>query len=162
VIAALDKTGVDLIDISGGTYFPGARSTSDSGGKGPYFTDFAKRARSVTAKPLMVTGGFKRLEQAVNTVADGAADVVGLARALALKPSLPNSWRSGRDTEPAFPRFTDPPEGGITAWYTMRLTEVAEDRATLMAADLELAISQYEARDRDRTEIWLRHFSMPG
>lgn len=44
MIAALDGTELDLIDISGGTYFPGARSASDSGGKGPYFVDFAKRA----------------------------------------------------------------------------------------------------------------------
>ncbi len=59
VISALDKTGIDLIDISGGTYFPGAKSASDGAGSGPYFLYFAKRARERTGKPLMVTGGFK-------------------------------------------------------------------------------------------------------
>ncbi|MFQ3247234.1 MAG: hypothetical protein ACI9SP_003889 [Arenicella sp.] len=29
VVSALDKTSIDLTDISGGTYFPGAKSASD-------------------------------------------------------------------------------------------------------------------------------------
>ena len=123
VVAALDQSTVDLIDISGGTYFPGAKSASDGTRGGPYFTQFAKRARSVTNKPLMLTGGFKTRAQADDAVASGAVDIVGLARALVLEPSLPNLWKAGQKPEPDFPRFTDAPEGGITAWYTMRLTE---------------------------------------
>lgn len=41
VIAAVDHLAVDLIDISGGTYFPGVASSSDRVGPGPYFVDFA-------------------------------------------------------------------------------------------------------------------------
>ncbi len=37
VVAALDGSSIDLIDISGGTYFPGAKSASDRAGRGPYF-----------------------------------------------------------------------------------------------------------------------------
>lgn len=51
VIAALDQTAIDLIDISGGTYFPGAKSSSDRAGPGPYFLDFAEQARS---KPVFL------------------------------------------------------------------------------------------------------------
>ncbi len=40
VIAAIDKTAIDLIDISGGTYFPGAASSSDRANSGPYFFGF--------------------------------------------------------------------------------------------------------------------------
>ncbi len=58
VVTALDKSSVDLIDISGGTYFPGAKSTSDSAGCGPHFIEFARRARQVTSKPLILTGGL--------------------------------------------------------------------------------------------------------
>lgn len=122
VVAALDKTSVDLIDISGGTYFPGAKSASDSAGQGPYFIEFAKRARKVTSKPLMLTGGFKTRGQAEEAVKCGATDVVGLARALVLEPALPNLWMEGQTPAPIFPRFSDAPDGGITAWYTMRLT----------------------------------------
>ncbi|MEM5581617.1 NADH:flavin oxidoreductase/NADH oxidase family protein [Roseibium sp. AS2] len=162
ILAALDKTSIDLIDLSGGTYFPGAKSASDSDGKGPYFIDFARRARGVTSKPLMVTGGFKTLAQAVTAVASGHADVVGLARLLALEPALAGLWHAGRAAEPVFPRFTDPPEGGITAWYTMRLTQIGEDRETPEYGDLEPAVAAYAARDRERTATWLRHFAGPG
>jgi len=162
VVAALDRSSVDLIDISGGTYFPGAKSAFDGAGKGPYFIEFAKRARPVTAKPLMLTGGFKTRAQAEDAVASGAADMVGLARALVLEPSLSEHWKADQKPEPVFPRFSDAPEGGITAWYTMRLTEIGADKETPDFGDLGPAIRDYEARDKARTEVWLRHFANDG
>lgn len=158
VVAALDTSSVDLIDISGGTYFPGVKSASDGAGRGPYFIEFAKRARKMTTRPLMLTGGFKTQMQAEDAIESGAVDVVGLARALTLVPSLPNLWMSEQMPEPQFPRFSDAPEGGITAWYTMRLTEIGFDEETSKVGDLGQAIMAYEARDRTRTKIWLRHF----
>jgi len=158
VVAALDGTTIDLIDISGGTYFPGARSASDSAGRGPYFIDFARAARARTGKPLMVTGGFKTREQATDAVASGAADIVGLARALALDPALPNRWQVGTMGDPVFPRFVSPPEGGITAWYTMRLTDLGEDRTPSTDTDLEAALAAYEARDEARVALWNDRF----
>lgn len=159
VVSALDTSSVDLIDISGGTYFPGAKSASDGAGRGPYFMEFAKRARLLTSKPLMLTGGFKTREQAEEALQSGAVDVIGLARALVLEPALPNLWMANQTPEPPFPRFSDAPEGGITAWYTMRLTDIGDDTETGEAGDLGTAISEYEARDAIRTEIWSRHFN---
>ena len=95
VVAALDRSSVDLIDISGGTYFPGAKSAATEQ-IGAYFLEFAKRARAATTKPLMLTGGFKTRAQAEDAVARGAVDIVGLARALVLEPSLPDLWKAGR------------------------------------------------------------------
>lgn len=158
VVAALEQSSLDLIDISGGTYFPGAKSASDGAGRGPYFLEFAKRARKMTGKPLMLTGGIKTHAQARDAIASGAVDVIGLARALVLEPSLPDLWKADQTPEPAFPRFAEAPEGGITAWYTMRLTEIGESRDTSDTGDLWDAIRDYEARDKARTEIWLRHF----
>jgi 2,4-dienoyl-CoA reductase-like NADH-dependent reductase (Old Yellow Enzyme family) len=162
VVAALDRSSVDLIDISGGTYFPGAKSASDGAGRGPYFIEFTKRARAVATKPLMLTGGFKTRTQAEEAVASGAVDIVGLARALVLEPSLPDLWNADQKPEPVFPRFSDAPEGGITAWYTMRLTEIGADKETQDFSDLGQAIGEYEARDKTRTEVWLRHFANDG
>lgn len=158
VVRALDGTSLDLIDISGGTYFPGAPSASDAAGKGPYFLGFANRARSVTSKPLMLTGGFKTYEQ-VTDVLDAGIDMIGLARALVLEPGLPNRWLSGDLAAPVFPRFDAPPEGGVTAWYTMRLTEIAEGRALSGPDALHEAIAAYDARDQAKAELWNRHFS---
>jgi 2,4-dienoyl-CoA reductase-like NADH-dependent reductase (Old Yellow Enzyme family) len=154
VVAAVNKTGIDLIDISGGTYFPGAASSSDRSSSGPYFLDFARRARAKTNIPLMVTGGFKTLAQAENAIADGSADVVGLARALVVHPELPSFWLSGQRAEPQFPRFKNPPEGGVTAWYTMQITQNAKGEAALSPDNLEDAIAEYDNRDDARRRIW--------
>ncbi|MEM7211714.1 MAG: NADH:flavin oxidoreductase/NADH oxidase family protein [Pseudomonadota bacterium] len=159
VVAMLEDSSIDLIDISGGTYFPGAKAASDSGGPGPYFLRFAERARKVTAKPIMLTGGFKTRQQAVDAVSSGVVDVIGLARAMILEPSLPHIWFDDVPRDPVFPRFAEAPEGGITAWYTMRLTALASGETPPKQVDLHEAINDYEARDRVRTEIWQRHFS---
>lgn len=160
VVAALDATSVDLIEFSGGTYFPGAKSASDSAGSGPYFVAFSQRARLKTTKPLMVTGGFKTRTQVIDAIASGATDLVGLARALVLEPDLPNTWRT-TDRPVSFPRFADPPAGGVTAWYTMRLTALAEDRGTDTPADLHLALRQYTDRDTRRVALWNARFGPP-
>ncbi|MGI9520147.1 MAG: NADH:flavin oxidoreductase/NADH oxidase family protein [Hyphomicrobiaceae bacterium] len=160
VIVELDRTGIDLIDISGGTYFPGAKSASDSSGDGPYFLEFAKRARPLTTKPLMLTGGFKTFQQAAGAIAQSGVDVIGLARALALDPDLPKNWEFGTPSDPVFPRFQQRPAGGVTAWFTMRLTDIGEDRELAEARGLEAAIQDYESRDQKRIPIWRAHFGL--
>ena len=158
LVRLLDRTSVDLIDISGGTYFPSARATSDGLGKGPYFLDFARRARARTTKPLMLTGGFKSRRQAATAVASEAIDVVGVARAMVLDPRLSNSWLIEGGRDPDFPRFESAPPGGITAWYTMRLTALAEDREDQLAMDVVSAIRAYEDRDALRCDKWRQKF----
>ena len=102
----------------------------------------------------MVTGGFKTLAQAENAIADGSADVVGLARALVVDPELPSFWLSGQRAEPQFPRFKNPPEGGVTAWYTMQITQNAKGEAALSPDNLEDVIAEYDNRDDARRRIW--------
>ena len=102
----------------------------------------------------MVTGGFKTLAQAESAVVDGNADLVGLARALVVDPELPSFWLCGQRSEPKFPQFKDPPEGGVTAWYTMQITQNARGEAALSPSDLEGAIATYENRDEARRRIW--------
>ena len=160
VIKALDETSLDLIDISGGTYFPGAKSASDSAGAGPYFAAFSKSARSHTTKPLMVTGGFKTIAQAVHAIEDGAADMIGLARALVIDPNLPNTWQQAGD-DVTFPRFAAPPEGAITAWYTQQLTRLGQDKQIDPNADLAMALAAYNERDDARIPLWNAQFGTP-
>lgn len=156
VVKALDQTSIDLIDISGGTYFPGAKSASDSAGGGPYFAEFAKSARTVTTKPLMLTGGFKTKAQALGAIADGTADMIGLARALVLDPDLPKTWAEDKDI--TFPRFTDPPEGGVTAWYTQQIRRIGEDHGLDPSTDATAALAEYNAIDESRISLWNAQF----
>lgn len=74
-------------------------------------------------------------------------------------PALPYLWMENQLPESAYPRFWDAPEGGITAWYTMRLTEIGTDKETHGVSELGQTICDYEARDNTRAEIWLRHFN---
>lgn len=157
VVEALDRSPVDLIDISGGTYFPGARSASDGASAGPYFLEFAKTAKARTAKPIMLTGGFKSAEQAVDAIQGGAADMIGLARAFVIDPALPRTWRKA-GAKLAFPRFTHPPEGAVTAWYTQQLTRLGQDQMPDLSADAEAALAAYVARDQGRVATWNAHF----
>ncbi|MGB7449042.1 MAG: hypothetical protein WA892_07935 [Ornithinimicrobium sp.] len=125
VVSLLGQEAVDLIDLSGGTYFPGAPSSSDRRTRGPYFLDFAQRARAITDIPLMVTGGFKTHHEAAQAVVTERADLVGLARTMVLNPATPTTWLDATREDQRFPRFESPPPGGITAWFTMRLTALA-------------------------------------
>ncbi|MEM6741290.1 MAG: tRNA-dihydrouridine synthase [Pseudomonadota bacterium] len=153
VIAALDRTGLDLIDISGGTYFPGAPSSSDRKSSGPYFLDFAREARRVTDLPLMVTGGFKRRASAEAAIRSGDVDAVGLARALVLNPALPSQWEAG-GSDTAFPTFAQAPAGGITAWYTLAIETIVSLNETAPDMDPADALRIYEERDRERAARW--------
>ncbi|MEH6451600.1 MAG: NADH:flavin oxidoreductase/NADH oxidase family protein [Psychromonas sp.] len=158
VITILDHTSIDLIEISGGSYFPGAKSSSDSATKGPYFVDFAKQAKCLTTIPLVVTGGFKTREQVQNTLEHDAIDMVGLARALVLNPELVNDWITKSNADPDFPRFKKPPQGGVTAWYTMLLTAISNGSESDFKLDLLSAIRCYEERDQARCEKWKSQF----
>jgi 2,4-dienoyl-CoA reductase-like NADH-dependent reductase (Old Yellow Enzyme family) len=161
VVELLDRASIDLIDISGGTYFPGAASSSDRASLGPYFVDFARRARTATTVPLMLTGGVKTRREAAELIRSGDVDLVGLARSMILDPALPAHWSGPESTDPEFPAFATPPPGGVTAWYTMRLAAMAEDREASFHATSAEAIDAYESRDAARVASWNREFSDP-
>ncbi|CAK1742533.1 2,4-dienoyl-CoA reductase-like NADH-dependent reductase (Old Yellow Enzyme family) [Vibrio crassostreae] len=158
VIGILNQTSIDLIEISGGSYFPGAKSSSDSASSGPYFVDFAVKARKLTSIPLVVTGGFKTYDQVISALSLNAVDSIGLGRALILNPELPNEWIDGSSVVPRFPKFKLPPVGGVTAWYTMLLTAIGSDNEKEFNLELLPAIQAYESRDKARVSKWLAKY----
>lgn len=155
VVRLLDQTSIDLIDISGGTYFPGAKASSDGvSDGGPYFLEFARRAKEITQVPLMLTGGFENRQQAIEAITSGAVDLIGLARAMVLNPRLAEDWLTKEGGDPEFPIFDSPPRGGVTAWYTMRLTELGKDSEESFTLDPHSALRLYEERDAQRCTKW--------
>jgi 2,4-dienoyl-CoA reductase-like NADH-dependent reductase (Old Yellow Enzyme family) len=102
VMAMLEGRGVDLLEISGGSYEAPAMVglAASTRAREAYFIDFAERARKATAIPLMVTGGFRTPAAMEAAVAGGAVDVVGLARPLTMDPALPRRVLAG-DPRPA-------------------------------------------------------------
>jgi 2,4-dienoyl-CoA reductase-like NADH-dependent reductase (Old Yellow Enzyme family) len=157
-VSLVGNEAVDLIDISGGTYFPGAPASSHRRTSGPYFLDFARRARTVTDVPLLLTGGFKTRREAADAVASGATDLVGLARTMALDPDVPAKWCDPDGGDPEFPRFDSPPVGGVTAWFTMRLAAIANGTEEDFGPALSAAIEAYESRDAERIGTWKHTF----
>ena len=158
-VRMLDRTSVDLIDISGGTYFPGAETASDGApSSGPYFLDFARRAKAVTSIPVAATGGFETRDQAIEAVKAAFVDAVSLARAMVLNPMLANTWLSNDGGDPEFPVFHAPPRGGVTAWYSMRLTALGEDNESQFDMSPAAALEAYEARDERRADTWRQRF----
>lgn len=103
MISALDAEGIDLLEISGGTYeaakmFDQADSTR---AREAFFLEFAELARQRTKTPLMVTGGFRSKRGMNDALASGAMDVVGIARPLAVEPDLPRRLLLGEATAAA-------------------------------------------------------------
>jgi 2,4-dienoyl-CoA reductase-like NADH-dependent reductase (Old Yellow Enzyme family) len=101
VLESLEAEGVDLVELSGGTYEaaamvmgrPDVRESTRR--REAYFVEFAERARTRTPVPLMVTGGFRTAAGMVDAVSSRAVDVVGLARPMALEPDLPGQLLAG-------------------------------------------------------------------
>jgi 2,4-dienoyl-CoA reductase-like NADH-dependent reductase (Old Yellow Enzyme family) len=100
VIAMLEPLGVDLVELSGGSYESPAMSgrPADHGtvAREAYFLDLAGEVAETSPVPLMLTGGISRRETAEAVLASGV-DVVGMGTAIALTPDLPDRWRSGHE-----------------------------------------------------------------
>ncbi|HEY9723100.1 MAG TPA: NADH:flavin oxidoreductase/NADH oxidase family protein [Oscillatoriaceae cyanobacterium] len=132
VVRALEAAGIDLLEISGGTYEAAAMMGSvktqkeSTRQREAYFLDYARKVRQEVKLPLMLTGGFRTAEGMASALAEGAIDVVGLARPLALEPDLPARLLSGeaRRSEMRAPkaighRMLDDLVG--LAWYQQQL-----------------------------------------
>ena len=107
VARALERAGVDLIEVSGGTYEKAAmvgrgEASSDresTRAREAYFLGYAKMMRDAVQLPLLLTGGLRTLGGMADAIGSGAVDLVGLARPLAYEPDLPARLLDGRATE---------------------------------------------------------------
>ncbi|MEV0323456.1 NADH:flavin oxidoreductase/NADH oxidase family protein [Streptomyces sp. NPDC050658] len=102
VIEMLEPLGVDLVELSGGSYESPAMTGRPADGRTrareAYFLDLAKDLVTVSPLPLMLTGGITRRETA-EAVLDGGVALVGVGTALSVAPDLPDRWRGGREAD---------------------------------------------------------------
>ena len=107
VIRILSAEGIDLIEISGGTYekaaMMGAAKKKSTIEREAYFLDYIEKARNITAKPLLLTGGFRTVAVMENALEGGKLDIIGLARPFTLYPDLPNAIFENRITSISLP-----------------------------------------------------------
>jgi 2,4-dienoyl-CoA reductase-like NADH-dependent reductase (Old Yellow Enzyme family) len=99
VVGMLNTQSVDLVELSGGNYEAPAMQGQTRDGRTldreAYFLEFAQHIAQIANMPLMVTGGIRRKTIAEKVIRKGVS-VVGMASAFAIRPTVPDDWRSGR------------------------------------------------------------------
>jgi 2,4-dienoyl-CoA reductase-like NADH-dependent reductase (Old Yellow Enzyme family) len=113
----LQAAGVDLLEISGGSYEQPAmmdmegmearenpKVAASTAAREAYFVDFAKAMKDEITIPLMVTGGFRSRAAMDHALSTGSADVIGVGRPLCADPFAPSKLLGG-DT--SFERWED-------------------------------------------------------
>ena len=138
VAEALADEGIDLIEISGGTYERPAMTGRTGKEKfhvaEAYFLSYATKIRSRVQTPLMITGGFRTSGGMAEAVAKNNIDLVGLARPMAIDPELPNKIFSGDN----YTSTVKPLTTGIklidkmalleVTWYEQQLAYIAKGK----------------------------------
>ncbi|MDT8991753.1 NADH:flavin oxidoreductase/NADH oxidase family protein [Curvibacter sp. APW13] len=144
-IRALAAAGIDLIEISGGTYeapaMTGVKTSKEpvkesTKAREAYFLEFAEKARAAVDTPLVVTGGFRTAKGMAQAIDSGAVDMVGIARIMAVEPDVPNRLLAGKNPE----QVVRPIRTGISAidkmglleisWYTGQLKRIGRGQPT--------------------------------
>lgn len=142
VFKAIDEAGIDLIEISGGTYeapaMAGAKSNQrkeSTIAREAYFLDFAEKIRKEVKCKLMVTGGFRTVKGMNAALESGACDFIGIARPLAVETDLTDRLIAGQDVKYA----VNPIKTGITfvdkmaimeiIWYAAQFKAIGEGKA---------------------------------
>lgn len=113
VVEMLNGFGVDLLEISGGSYeqprmmgndgmtpafeepAPSQKPLASTEAREAYFLDYARGVKAVAAMPIMVTGGFRSRAGMDGALAEGATDLIGLGRPLCVDTDLPARLLSG-------------------------------------------------------------------
>ncbi|MCG8588127.1 MAG: NADH:flavin oxidoreductase/NADH oxidase family protein, partial [Proteobacteria bacterium] len=137
VIETLSDVGVDLVEVSGGSYenmsFVHGKD-GDSGGEEAYFLSHARKAREKVDVPLVVTGGFRTRDSMNRALTDRSTDLIGLGRPLILDPRFASKVLHGQEsTVPIKPRpagvsVIDNNPMITTMWYEQQLALMARNK----------------------------------
>ncbi len=99
VVSALVAEGIDLIEVSGGTYEAPAMMgvvAESTRAREAYFLEYAAALRDLSPNvPIAVTGGFRTVAAMEKAIADGDCDVVGLGRPACTVPDAADQILGG-------------------------------------------------------------------
>ena len=139
VIRLLGNEGIDLIEISGGTYEKPAMIQGDRKkstiAREAYFLDYVENARKLIKTPLLLTGGFRSVSVMDQALKDGHLDVVGLARPFCLFPNLANQIFDGsvKRFDTPIPqigvKFLDQLGGVELPWYELQIQRIGKGKS---------------------------------
>ena len=137
VVRMLTDVGIDLLEISGGTYEHLAFFVMDqtevkesTRRREAYFLDFARKVRQVSDVPLMVTGGFRSHAFAKEVLEKGELDAIGMGRPFLTEPGQVGAFLRGElerfsnlEVRTGVKSLEDMAEGGFYAKQLIRLAE---------------------------------------
>lgn len=95
----LEEAGVDLIELSGGTYESMAfeHKKESTKRREAFFIEFAEEIRPVLKRSVLaVTGGFRSRDKMAQAINEGSCHMVGVARPVTAEPTLPRDVVEGR------------------------------------------------------------------
>ncbi|MEV5759481.1 NADH:flavin oxidoreductase/NADH oxidase family protein [Streptomyces tendae] len=102
VIEMLEPLGVDLVELSGGSYespaMTGRPADARTQAREAYFLDLARDLVKTSPLPLMLTGGITKRATAEKVLESGVA-AIGMGTALAVTPDLPDRWGRSREAD---------------------------------------------------------------
>lgn len=140
VIQKLGEIGIDLIEISGGTYespsMTGHKVKASTQAREAYFLEYAEQTRELVDTTLVVTGGFRSSAAMNEALQSGATDMIGLARPLAIYPDLPNLAMANDDFKAIVPtptsgiRMVDKMAMLSITWFETQIARIAKGKAT--------------------------------
>lgn len=136
VIQLLDAEGMDLIEVSGGTYeraaMVGSMQKESTKLREAYFMDFITKVRGKIKTPLMLTGGFRTSAAMEKAIEGGELDFIGLGRPFCLYPNVVNELLSGERTDCTVQNLTTGVEkmdkSGMmeTPWYMFQIARMGK------------------------------------
>jgi len=110
VIKMLETEGVDLVEVSGGTYEKAAmmgvahkKQRESTLQREAYFSEFAAKVREHIQVPLMLTGGFRTKAGMQAALDCGDVDLVGLGRPFTAFPKVAKELLNGSREECQLP-----------------------------------------------------------
>lgn len=162
VVKMLDAEKIDLLEISGGTYeklafFILNEEESDvkesTKRREAYFIDFAKKVRSISSLPLLITGGFRSYDFCNEVLENGEVDLIGMARPFItnkddiagfLEGKIPNLKNLVLRT--GIKQFEDSAEGGFYARQLIRFSKGKKLKTNMSPLWCSMFLVLYEFR----------------
>ncbi len=162
VVKMLDKENIDVLEISGGTYEKlaffilneeGAEMKESTKRREAYFIDFAKKIRTISSLPLMITGGFRSYDFCNEVLENGEVDLIGMARPFItnknditgfLKGEVPNLDNLVLRT--GIKQFEDSAEGGFYARQLIRFSKGKKLKVNMSPLWCSMFLVLYEFR----------------
>ena len=151
VVKTLSELGMDLIEISGGTYeapkmMEGSSKKDSTIKREAYFLEYCEKVKKLINTPLLLTGGFRSKEGMEEALVSGACEMIGLARSLAIDPEFPKKLIKNEDVLSQVRPLTSgfktidklvPIE--IT-WYTEQLHRMGKGKAPAPNASVKMSV----------------------